>query len=89
MLMIHGARAQRWESEVRGSNVLAPSFTHLTTDLLGDSEIVYLDVVTLTRKFAAVREEAKKIGESLTGLVKAEPAADAVATDSPPVATTP
>jgi hypothetical protein len=80
MLMIHGARAQRWESEVPGTNILAPSFTHLTTDLLGDSEIVYLDVVTLTRKFAAMREEAKKIGESLTGLVKSDPAVDAVPT---------
>ncbi|MGB6353289.1 MAG: hypothetical protein WBF21_04875 [Steroidobacteraceae bacterium] len=92
-LTIHGAKAQRWESEIPGPTFLAPSFTHLTTDLLGDSEIVYLDVVTLTRKFAAVREEAKKIGESLTGLVKEEPAVDAAATQAtdngPGVATAP
>jgi hypothetical protein len=81
--------------EVPGSNFLAPCFTHLTRDLLGDSDVVYLDVTTLTRKFPAVREEARKIGDSLTGLVKEEPAVDAhtrpatAPTDSPPAATMP
>lgn len=76
-LAIHGAKAQRWETEIPGSGFLAPSFTHLTTDLLGQSEVVYIDVMTQTKKFPALREEAQKIGESLTGLVKEEPAADA------------
>jgi hypothetical protein len=29
-LLIHGAKAQRWETEIPGSGFLAPSFTHLT-----------------------------------------------------------
>ena len=72
--MIHGAKAQRWETEIPGSGFLAPSFTHLTTDLLGQSEVVYIDVMTQTRRFPALREEIRKIGESLVGLVKEEPA---------------
>ncbi len=75
-LMIHGAKAQRWETEIPGSGFLAPSFTHLTTDLLGGSEVVYVDVMAQTKRFAALREEIKQIGESLTGLVDEEPAAD-------------
>jgi hypothetical protein len=73
-LVIHGAKAQRWETEIPGSGFLAPSFTHLTTDLLGQSEVVYIDVMTQTRRFPALREEIRKIGESLVGLVKEEPA---------------
>ena len=76
-LKIHGAPAQRWETEIPGSGFLAPSFTHLTTDLLGQSEVVYIDVMTQTKRFPALREEIKKIGESLAGLVKEEPPADA------------
>lgn len=76
-LKIHGAPAQRWETEIPGSGFLAPSFTHLTTDLLGQSEVVYINVTTQTKRFPALREEIKKIGESLAGLVKEEPAADA------------
>lgn len=76
-LVIHGANAQRWETEIPGSGFLAPSFTHLTTDLLGQSEVVYIDVMTPTRKFSALRQEVQNIGESLTGLVNEVPAADA------------
>ena len=76
-LTIHGAKAQRWETEIPGSGFLAPTFTHLTTDLLGQSEVVYIDVMTQTKKFPALREEIQKIGESLTGLVKEEPTVDA------------
>ena len=49
-LVIHGAKAQRWETEIPGSGFLAPSYTHVTTDLLGRSEVVYIDVMTLTRR---------------------------------------
>jgi hypothetical protein len=75
-LVIHGAKAQRWETEIPGSGLFAPSFTHLTTDLLGQSEVVYIDVMTQTKRFPALREEIRKIGESLVGLVQEEPAAD-------------
>jgi hypothetical protein len=85
-LMIHGAKAQRWETEIPGSGFLVPSFSHLTTDLLGQSEVVYIDVMTQTKKFPALREEIKKVGESLTGLVKEEPAIDA---GTPPAAAPP
>ncbi|MGC1523453.1 MAG: hypothetical protein WA803_18055, partial [Steroidobacteraceae bacterium] len=73
-LVIHGAKAQRWETEIPGSGFLAPSYTHVTTDLLGRSEVVYIDVMILTRKISALREEIQNIGESLTGLVNEDPA---------------
>jgi hypothetical protein len=84
---IHGAKAQRWETEIPGSSLFAPGFTHLTTDLLGQSEVVYIDVMTQTKRFPALREEIRKIGESLVGLVKEDPA-PAPAEVAAPVGTT-
>jgi hypothetical protein len=42
--------------------------------------------MTQTKKFPALREEIKKVGESLSGLVKEEPAFDA---GTPPAAAPP
>jgi len=83
---IHGAKASRWETAITVKALVSRSYTHLTTVIVGDRELVFTDVFGDSRHVPADHQPLWALSESLRGVSDAEPAAEGVA---PPEATEP